>query len=264
MQELEVSSFSCKAYTGSSPVTATKINLGVQTPTKHFINMITANYDLFNFLDINRNIDRGLVKRLKKSIEENGYLPSKGIMVDKNFNILDGQHRFTACKELGIPIFFEIYEGDKNVRDIILACNSNQLIWRLETYIVSNAKEGIECYKKFVEFEEKYKLGVSNCIIIFPLTVLEPSTIKKSKPFELNPDAERIADFLYQLKELPFWKEKNFVTAVRRLFNKATDLQVFKIKQNYLIIRKQADASQYLTVFENIINKGAKNKISLF
>ena len=38
----------------------------------------------------------------------------------------------------------------------------------------------------------------------------------------------------------------------------------YKIKQNYLIIRKQADASQYLTVFENIINKGAKNKISLF
>lgn len=66
--------------------------------------MNVTDYDLFNILNCNRDINKSHVERIKRLIERNGFLISSFVLVDEFFNILDGQHRFEAQKKLGLPI----------------------------------------------------------------------------------------------------------------------------------------------------------------
>lgn len=68
----------------------------------------TFNYDDFNFLDYNREIDHE--KKVEKSIKEIGELPIPIIVNEKN-EIIDGQHRFVVCKKLGLPVFYITVPG---------------------------------------------------------------------------------------------------------------------------------------------------------
>jgi len=66
----------------------------------------TKDYNRFNLLKWNRPID---MKNVNKLIEENKKqfnFDSFPILVDENFNIIDGQHRFTACKMMGCEVFY--------------------------------------------------------------------------------------------------------------------------------------------------------------
>lgn len=61
-------------------------------------------YSKFKFIDFNRPINRRHVGTLKEKIRFNDMQTI--ITVDSNYGILDGQHRFTAYKELGLPFHY--------------------------------------------------------------------------------------------------------------------------------------------------------------
>lgn len=55
----------------------------------------------------NRKVDKNLVKKIVKSIKTHrDYGHLFPIIVNGDFEILDGQHRFTARKELSLPIYY--------------------------------------------------------------------------------------------------------------------------------------------------------------
>lgn len=60
----------------------------------------TNNYDMFKRLEGNRFVDPKKVNKLKKSINEVGYI-SNPIIVNEKMEVIDGQHRLEALKELG-------------------------------------------------------------------------------------------------------------------------------------------------------------------
>ena len=67
----------------------------------------STNYDEFRTLNANRNVSENHVKQIKAAIETVGNLTEVvPIIVNENKEIIDGQHRFEACKELGLPIFY--------------------------------------------------------------------------------------------------------------------------------------------------------------
>lgn len=74
----------------------------------------TKNYDMFEFITANRSINRSHVNKLKKSLSEYGFLSSQPITVSNDMKIIDGQHRFIACKEMGIPINYQVVDIKKN------------------------------------------------------------------------------------------------------------------------------------------------------
>ena len=74
----------------------------------------TKDYGKFTFLTANRPIHRGHVNKLKKSLTEYGFLDSQPITVTPDFRIIDGQHRFIACKEMGLPVKFVEVSPKKN------------------------------------------------------------------------------------------------------------------------------------------------------
>jgi len=90
--------------------------------TKKFPNTprisVSDNYKMFSFVDYNRPLDRN---NLKKLIEENTKeykLNLFPILVDKNYNIIDGQHRFAASVMLGYPIFYIKIEDKVSFEEI--------------------------------------------------------------------------------------------------------------------------------------------------
>lgn len=87
----------------------------------------TKEYDLFQILSCNREINRTNVNNIKKSIQDNGYCKCNEVIVDEFWNIIDGQHTFTACKELGLEIRFKMIEGIGI--ETITTLNTNQRNW---------------------------------------------------------------------------------------------------------------------------------------
>lgn len=118
-------------------------------------------YKKFRFADFNRNIERKRVDSLKRSIEAYGWL-NQPILVNEFFEIIDGQHRFVALMELGMPIHYIIAEG-AGAKDCNILNNSTNPKWSTKTGISVQAKAGNTSYRYLglliTEFEKKFKLN---------------------------------------------------------------------------------------------------------
>lgn len=227
--------------------------------------MKTKNYSMFRFIDTNRVLNQGIINRLIESINKIGYIESRPVIVNQDMIIIDGQHRFEACKKMNIDICYEIENID--VETAMIELNANQLIWRQQDYIASYAAKGVDCYVKLMEFENKYKLGISNSIITLLGTSANAKEIRKGKVYELNQFADKIAQFCLSAKKyLYFGKDKHFVWAVCVLYKRASEKDIEKLFSQISIVQRFASVSDYLKCFENIINKNKKgdiNKIKL-
>lgn len=226
--------------------------------------MKTFDYDLFDFIPSNRTINKGLVARLKKSITEHGYVNSRPIIVNKEMLIIDGQHRYIACKELKLPIIYEIETLDE--QKAMIALNMNQQIWRLNEYIDHWASFNIPCYVAVKDYEQTHKFGISSTLSILKGNVSKATAndIRLGKEFELNQNADSIAQFVHDCKPfINFAKTKVFISAVVSLFKQTTFENTEIVLSRIQIVRQQANVSDYMAVFENIINKRKRDKITL-
>jgi len=121
----------------------------------------TTNYDMFHVLNGNREIDKKNVSKIIKSISEYGYIMIP-ITVNQSFEVIEGQHRLAALKELGLPIRFVI----DNVADIktCIALNKNRKGWTSRNYIDCYADLGKDSYIKLVSLIDKYGNGKTSNI----------------------------------------------------------------------------------------------------
>lgn len=90
----------------------------------------TNDYRKFKILEGNRSVEK--VKKIKDSISKFGYL-HKPILVNDNFEVVDGQHRLEACKQLGVPIDYVMQRGLKIAHCQTL--NNGQINWGLADYL---------------------------------------------------------------------------------------------------------------------------------
>lgn len=72
----------------------------------------TTNYDQFNLLEANRDINTSHVRAIQRSLEENGnWLDRAPIIVNERMEVVDGQHRLEAAKGLELPVCYTIRAG---------------------------------------------------------------------------------------------------------------------------------------------------------
>ena len=218
---------------------------------------LTTDYDRFQILGGNRRVCKSYVGSLKRSITNNDMTMYTPIIVDMAYRIIDGQHRFTACKELGKPIYYVVMEGKESV-DAMIRLNQNQRMWRMEEFLNYQAESKGGCYMELRTFIEDSKMGISNAMVVFPDVQINSSDIRKGeKLFNKNPKADAIVDFLNseEIKMLKFSKSRQFVLAVRKAFELYNDRQLNKIRKKAIFIQHSADYEQYLTAFSNLIKK---------
>lgn len=120
--------------------------------TKCFEVYETSDYSIFKIMETNREIDH--VKKIIRSIDTVGYIPSP-IICNEKMEIIDGQNRYCALKELGIPIQYYIVKGI-GIKEAI-SLNIGQKNWTPMDYLKCYAEQGNETYQKLQALVEKYK-----------------------------------------------------------------------------------------------------------
>lgn len=122
---------------------------------------ITEDYDIFVTLKGNRKLDSKHTKQLQKLMLEKGNLIDKfPIVVNERMEIIDGQHRLAALKELEWPVVYEIRE-DLNI-DNVRTINSAHKNWGWLDYAKSYADLGNENYLRFLNLHNYfgYNFGI--------------------------------------------------------------------------------------------------------
>lgn len=116
---------------------------------------VTNKYEMFKKLDGNRSTNNKRVEKIKKSIIKVGYITSP-ILVNENMEIIDGQGRFEALKQLQLPIEY-IMQKDIGIKECV-AMNVYQTNWSTKDYIKSYAERGIQSYIYVVDIMEKFNI----------------------------------------------------------------------------------------------------------
>jgi hypothetical protein len=225
----------------------------------------TTDYFLFKPVNGNRNKNMLHLNRLKKSISDN-YLFT-AIIVNENYEIIDGQHRFQAIKELKLPLNYIIMKG-YTLREVQIL-NANSKNWNAEDYLEGYCNLGFKDYILYRDFKNKYNFGHNECM----------SLLSNSRDVKLNLfydgkfkvynllEAEKKADLI--LLTEPYYKNcrrRSYVYAMIALFNNpnfifSDFLQKLKIQPTAL--QDCNNQTSYLTLIEEIYNYRSRNKVNL-
>ena len=218
--------------------------------------MKTTNYSKFLFSKENREIKTKTVVAIKESMKKFGFIPGRPVLITKEWIIIDGQHRFLAARDLNIAVEFEVLEGDHI--DKMIHLNSTQSNWTLEDYVNSYAQQNVDCYRKLLKFKEKYDLNLSSAITMFFSAGVRSHNIKNGEILSINPNAEKVAEFISNCDTIAYNKDNKFVRAIVAVYDRLTKCQLNRLKSRLIVIPKLSNSSDFVTAFENIINKGKR------
>ena len=118
----------------------------------------TKDYKKFKNLKGNRALDNQHVHELITSFTRHGNLTNEfPIVVNEHMEIIDGQHRVAALKQLGWPVGYRVQEG--LTIDTVRHINIAQKNWNWLDYANSYASLGNENYKRVLEIHEQFGYG---------------------------------------------------------------------------------------------------------
>lgn len=217
--------------------------------------METQNYAQFKLISTNRKIDPKHVEKIKKSIQENGYFKSKPISVNKDFEVIDGQHRLYAAKELGIPIKYEI--EDVNAQTAMVTLNSTSSNWSLYNYIDHFSKLGLTKYVDLKRAIDNSDYGISAVLSIYVKDYIKVGkSLRGGNDFAVNPKKAELVELLEFFRgKLPFFKNKDFIRAVRSLLDNKSiqEKHYVRLRLNVFAIVPCANLDQYLKQFYKLM-----------
>jgi hypothetical protein len=262
--------------------------------TRYSIVYVTSKYELFGFISGNREINPSNLEKIKESLKTKQILESAIIVgyspndpEGKIFKIIEGQHRFTACMQLGIPFSFiirkdfDINDYTKSIADIQLL-NTASKEWDVTNFMGSRATLGEEPYVRYKKIYDKYKSrndgGFEHEIIFYILNKIEGRKKVSHKSFKEGSLIFTENDMVYldnKLKDLSEYLPK-IVESGKRYYLKALsdilDLDIDKKRLSAKLIMygkdipfsKQKEFSIKFLV-EKVYNQSLKsNKIYIF
>lgn len=227
---------------------------------------ITSEYDVFQRLPGNRDIDTLHVANLVKAMEEE-YIFSP-ILVNQEFQVLDGQHRLEAHKRLGLPVpYFWDNVGDLST---VQRMNNSQKSWTNDDYAKSYIERGLKDYEIYKWFKESFGMPHTVCLILLEGVDGRGQSKRfrggefKVKNIEL---AKRKAAVLSNLSEFfTHWKDAAFLRALNTALNKkGFDIQQFihKVALNSKMLVPCTSTDQYAQLIEEIYNFRSTKRIPI-
>jgi|TARA_R110000772_G_scaffold176654_1_gene288323 hypothetical protein len=121
----------------------------------------TKDYNLFDIVKGNREVNRSHVNRLKDKIRRRDLKELPITVLSKNksgkFPIFDGQHRYLARSELNKSIRFIVAEKLK--ADDISIANTDNANWVSKNFLHKFVEKGNEDYVYYESFMEEYGLN---------------------------------------------------------------------------------------------------------
>lgn len=235
--------------------------------------MVTNCYDYFKVIEGNRNIDESKVRKLMESMKEKQLVIP--VLVNENYEIIDGQHRFTACSRLGLPIYYIIIKG-YGINEVKKA-NLIATTWNLDAFLNLYCSNEKEDYLLFNTFVDEYKLSIYSllgiCSQLSGISLKKIQADFKSGEFKFNGIEEKIFDILDSLAMFDDFKNKrngSFIKAYTTLYSREEfDVSIMAEQMNKLGYKldEKFDKSKdgFLDVLTNKIysyRPGGKNKLT--
>lgn len=253
-----------------------KITANAQNSEMHVYS--SMDYSRFHILNGNRNVNQLHLRRLKQSFKER-YLISP-ILVNEKYQIIDGQHRFFAAKELELPINYIICNGYGLTEVQVLNTNSSN--WKLEDYLVGYCDLGIPTYLTFRKFMQDFPdFGIQASTRIITLLsagrkqgTLDGHRIHDTKAFQDGtleiPDIEKSYDIAEKIMMFkPYYSGFNrgtFVSAMLPILQKEDynhEEMIHKLSQQPSSLTDCANVNQYRLLIEEIYNYRRRDKVGL-
>ncbi|MCK5848691.1 MAG: ParB N-terminal domain-containing protein [Caldisericia bacterium] len=234
----------------------------------------TMDYEKFTAMVGNRAIMDANVKKLVVSMGK-GQLASIGI-VNKKGEIIDGQHRYKACKELGIPFYYIIMPnyGIEEVHTL----NSNMKNWTNRDYVHQYADRYMNGEKLFIHyfrlqaFMEMHSLHLNDGLLLLEGGIKSGTQTLRNGTFKITESTESAEERLGELMELEkilgsktcsqtFWQ--TYILS-RRVEGFDPDRFFNKIKAAKGAIDEAKDTfNSYISIFEEAYNKGKNKDLNL-
>jgi hypothetical protein len=235
----------------------------------------TTDYSMFKSIPGNRNLNLLHINRLKKSMQQQ-YLFT-AIVVNEQYEIIDGQHRFHAIRDLGLPLHYIIMNGYGLMQ--VHVFNANTSNWKNEDYLDAYCKLGYSDYIILSNFLKKYKLNITVGASVLLGTQSAASGNSIGSKFEYFKDgsmkvtakqhenAEKFMEMLFLFE--PFFKEfksRSFVFALMKLTKnpnfEITEL-LQKVKVQPLALQSCQQVNQMVSLIEEIYNYKRRDKVNL-
>lgn len=226
----------------------------------------TTDYFMFKPIEGNRNKNLLHINRLKKSMSEN-YLFTV-IIVNENYEIIDGQHRFEVISELGLPLHYIICKGYglKEVHTL----NANMKTWNADDYLDGYCQLGYKDYIIYKEFKDKYELGHNETMRLLAGDVNgSDQKVFYSGNFKVKElhKAEKVIEKVLMVE--PYYdgvRRRSFIYAMVSLFNnKNFEFTEFlqKLKLQPTALQHCNTTNNYKILIEEIYNYRRREKINL-
>lgn len=229
----------------------------------------TLDYNVFKRIDGNRAINNKNYSKLINSMkEEQLFIP---ILVNEKYEIIDGQHRFSAARELGLPIYYIVQEG-YGINEVKKA-NMVGSNWTKADFLDMYITNGNEAYIQFNEISKTYGIKISNLIKLFAYVQGLNQKIA-SKNFEegtLNINGkEIILEYLEAFKDFAFfecWRTRQFNAAFMKLYfhpayNHSRMKEKLELRRTALV--KKSTIAEYLQLLTKDIYSYQSQKNNLY
>jgi hypothetical protein len=231
---------------------------------------VSDDYDMFTLSTYNREVS--LSKKLLESVKDNDLTQFNPILVNDKLVIIDGQHRFMVCRELGIPIYFII--SDDVMVDDASAINQATKNWSTIDHILHYYKRGFDTYIKLMKLAEKYDLHLTNLLALGKGSVDKNITVTdltRAGKFQFRDSDARVKELLdnFQVfKEyIDFANTTTFFKAYIRVaslsgYSHAHMVKKLKIASGHL--HRQSTQLHQINELLKLYNYGVqKNKLKL-
>ena len=122
----------------------------------------TTDYSKFKFSPWNRDIKEKNLQKLQKNVEAEGW-KCHPIIVNENYEVIDGQHRLVYARKNNLPVYYIIVNG-LDASDCV-DMNNARVAWSPEDFIKLFASQGNENYIRLRELLNTYDFAPVSTIV---------------------------------------------------------------------------------------------------
>ena len=234
----------------------------------------TKDYDLFKKINYNRSVMEPRIDKIVESIKKYGFILP--ILVNKEFMVVDGQHRLEAAKKAGSNVLYIQFNISDDMLPILISTvNTTSKNWTLDDYLNMWVALQKDTYVYISEIMDRENFGISAFLKISAATGSgKNSGSVKFKNGELRytkAQKERVVtrvSFLNDIRDISvsyedFRNSPSFVMAIMCVIvnpDYKHDRMMQVLEASPGSIAKSKAVSDYLEVFSTLYNKGLKKR----
>lgn len=236
---------------------------------------VTTDYDLFVFMEGNRNVNTVHLSRVMNSISKK-QLPIPIIVtpcksLPGKYEIFEGQHRYVSLRQLEKPIYYIIL--DNLMLEDAITINSIAKKWTAEDYFTHYLAQGIESYVLLKNFMEITGLSLHNARTFLDINSAKGSRQQGDfingtfmiKDWNLS---MRLFEQHLDFSDCPAFKRTNCKLAIIKIMTHAKyDHERMRSKLDQGLAHKitnRTSTSDYLMLFSDVYNYNASKGTKVY